>query len=75
LHHEGKGVHPIGWITPTLTLPRQGGGKYLVTLINPPSPGGRGLGGGGKESLNLGNNLFVTFVVNSLSVGDCYGLI
>jgi hypothetical protein len=47
------GFHPIGSVTPTLTLPRQGGGNYLETQINPPSPSGRGLGGGGSEPLNL----------------------
>ena len=49
-------------ITPTLTLPRQGGGNSFKTQVNPPSPGGRGLGGGGSRPLNLGFSfLLLTF--------------
>ena len=44
---ENMGLRPVGSFTPTLTLPRQGGGKYQKNLLNPTSPGGRGSGGGG----------------------------
>jgi hypothetical protein len=56
------GFHPICLVTPTLTLPRQGGGKSLEIQLNPPSPGGRGLGGGGSESLNLGHIIVILVV-------------
>ena len=32
------GFHPMGPVTPTLNLPRQGGGNSLLTLKNSPSP-------------------------------------
>ncbi|MCK4486378.1 MAG: cobyrinate a,c-diamide synthase, partial [Desulfobacterales bacterium] len=54
---------PLTDLPPTLTLPLQGGGKNELThplgrggknevksLYYPPSPGGRGLGGGGKNA-------------------------
>jgi hypothetical protein len=60
-------LHPIGSVNPlphrsaeltAAALPGQGGENYLETLLNSPSPGGRGLGGGGLESLNLDISFF-----------------
>jgi hypothetical protein len=42
-------INPVGFQvinTPTLTLPHPGGGNLGASQY-PPSPGGRGLGGGG----------------------------